>query len=106
MYLLVVLMCLLAVTGAIMTQADHYIYFRQNREEFRQLNILECQIVNRIKQRYRDYEEESETLYYDGFRIDIVCEGMDVTFEITGPKLTRKRKFTFDDLNDCIIDYY
>ena len=104
-YLLQILAVCLLLSHAVLTEISRYHGFEEKRAEFREMNWLEVLAVNRVKQKFRSYQEKDEMIYVDGYCISFVYNDLNCRITITGNGSFRERWLQYDDLENEIIDY-
>ncbi len=104
-YLLQILAVCLLLSGMMIGEITRYHGFEENRQSFREVNWLEVLAVNRIKQKFRSYQEKNEVIYVNGYRISFIYQDLTCNLTISGNGVYRERWLQYDDIDNEIIDY-
>ena len=104
-YLLQILAVCLLLSHAVLSEITRYHDFAEKRDSFRESNWLEVLSINRVKQKFRSYQEKNETVYVDGYTINFVYLDLTCSITISGNGVFRERWLLYDDLSDEVIDY-
>ena len=106
MYLLVILLCAITLAGSLEALVARYYDFRKNLEEFRIINHVEMLVIERVKYRFANYMEKSETVEIDGCQVIITITDLQADITIRYQDMVRYRHLQYDDLDNEIADYY
>ena len=105
-YVLVVLAVATLMSGSVYLETERYHDFRIDSETVRLMNWMEVLTVNRIKEKMRNYTEKDEEYSLNGVSVRIRYDGSTAYITITCGDMVRNRTLKFDDVDECIGEYY
>jgi hypothetical protein len=105
-YVAMVLAVALLLSGSVYLETQRYHDFRMDSEAVRVMDWMEILTVNRIKEKMRNYKEKDEEYSLNGVSVIIRYEGSTAYISISCQGMTRNRTLVFDDVEECISEYY
>ena len=105
-YVAMVLAVALLLSGSVYLETQRYHDFHKDSEAVRLMNWMEILTVNRIKEKMRDYKEKDEEYALNGVSVRIRYDGSTAYISISCQGMTRNRTLVFDDIEECISEYY
>ena len=105
-YIAMVLAVALLLSGSVNLEIQRYHTFRMDSETVRLMNWIEILTVNRIKEKMRNYKEKNEEYSLNGVSVRIRYDGSTAYISISCQGMTRSRTLVFDDIEECISEYY
>ncbi len=104
-YLCLLLSTVLMVSASIKQSVVRYHKYQIELQEFREMNLVEVLLINRIKQDFYLNETKDENLKYGNCFIEIRYSGYVCEIKIYSDRFERDRKIWWDPIDEMICDY-